>query len=81
MIVKFTGVNKRLFFWHNDESRVLGQTLISERMKQNHYLQNNIATVFWKSLQQQEVDYLETENRQIHVFETKWNSHKKSISS
>ena len=27
MIVKFTGVNERLFFWHNDENGVFGQTL------------------------------------------------------
>jgi hypothetical protein len=36
---------------------------------------------FWRSLQQQEVDYLETENKQLSGFEMKWNSHKKNYAT
>jgi len=52
--------------------------IISERMKRNHYLQKNIKSYFWRSRQQQEVDYVESENKVIRAFEMKWNSHKKN---
>lgn len=52
--------------------------MISERMKNNHYLQKNIKSFFWRSMQQQEVDYVETENKNIRAYEMKWNTHKKN---
>jgi hypothetical protein len=62
----------------NDVGQLWENFMISERMKQNHYLQKNIKPYFWRSLQQQEVDYVETENKKIRAFEMKWNSHKKN---
>lgn len=62
----------------NDAGALWENFMISERMKQNHFLQKNIKPYFWRSLQQQEVDYVETENKKIRAFEMKWNSHKKN---
>jgi uncharacterized protein len=62
----------------NDAGLLWENYMISERMKRNHYLQKNIKSFFWRSLQQQEVDYVETENKVIRGFEMKWNSHKKN---
>lgn len=52
--------------------------MISERIKRNHYLQKDSKSFFWRSMQQQEVDYVETENKKISAFEMKWNTHKKN---
>jgi len=62
----------------NDAGVLWENLMISERMKRNHYLQKNSKSYFWRSLQQQEVDYVETQNKQLHGFEMKWNSHKKN---
>ena len=34
-------------------------------------------TYFWRTSQQQEIDYIEIEQGQIHAFEFKWNPTKK----
>lgn len=52
--------------------------MITERIKRNHYLQKNIKSFFWRSLQQQEVDYVETEGKKIAAYEMKWNTYKKN---
>jgi uncharacterized protein len=47
--------------------------LVSERLKQNHYKNRNAKTYFWRSKQQQEIDYVEELNGKIYGFEFKWN--------
>jgi uncharacterized protein len=47
-------------------------------MKTNHYAEKNIKSWFWRSLQQQEVDYVETEGNEIRAYEMKWNTIKKA---
>jgi len=50
--------------------------LISERKKLLSY-QNKIAkSYFWRTKQQQEIDYLEEENGNLSAYEFKWNSRK-----
>ncbi|MCL2098538.1 MAG: ATP-binding protein [Bacteroidales bacterium] len=52
--------------------------LISERMK---LLKNNerwVNRYFWRTKDQQEIDYLEEENSELRAFEFKWNSHTKA---
>lgn len=51
--------------------------LISERMKQNNYAMRLAKPYFWRTTQQQEVDYVEEVNGKILGFEFKWNPHKK----
>ncbi len=46
--------------------------LISERIKFNHYNQNWVKNYFWRTHQQQELDYLEEADGNINAFEFKW---------
>jgi len=47
--------------------------LMSERRKYLNYSKSGRNTYFWRSKQQQEVDYVEEENGKIYGFEFKWN--------
>jgi predicted AAA+ superfamily ATPase len=46
---------------------------ISERMKANAYAGRNTLRYFWRSYQQQEVDYIEEANGEMQAYEFKWN--------
>ncbi len=52
--------------------------LITERFKKNKYQRNYAEAYFWRTYDQQEIDYLEVKNQEIHAFEFKWNSTKKA---
>lgn len=52
--------------------------LISERVKRNNYSLNYANTYFWRTTQQQELDYLEEREGQIFCYEFKWNPSKKA---
>lgn len=47
--------------------------LISERMKANHYNRAYGNSYFWRTHAQQEIDYLEEYDGQLHAYEFKWN--------
>ncbi|MEQ8240092.1 MAG: ATP-binding protein [Cyclobacteriaceae bacterium] len=47
--------------------------LISERMKKVAYDRMYAAKYFWRTTQQQEIDYLEEVNQEFYAFEMKWN--------
>ncbi|MBF0290408.1 MAG: ATP-binding protein [SAR324 cluster bacterium] len=47
--------------------------LISERMKALHYTQQWVNSWFWRTQDQQEIDYLEERNGKIDAYEFKWN--------
>ncbi|MDQ3192070.1 MAG: ATP-binding protein [Bacteroidota bacterium] len=51
--------------------------LISERIKLLEYTGNVSRKYFWRTKQQQEIDYIEELNEEIHAYEFKWNSGKK----
>jgi uncharacterized protein len=51
--------------------------IVSERMKKNSYQRNFCASYFWRTLQQQEIDYIEDVNGKLYAFEFKWNQTKK----
>jgi len=51
--------------------------LISERLKQNKYKMSLAKPFFWRTRQQQEVDYVEENSGKIFGFEFKWNPQKK----
>ena len=48
--------------------------LMAERMKVRKYNQAYGETYFWRTAQQQEIDYLEEKDGLINAFEFKWNS-------
>ncbi|MBQ4292432.1 MAG: ATP-binding protein [Muribaculaceae bacterium] len=63
----------------NDVGPLWENFFISERIKANHYNENYAKSYFWRTTQQQEIDYIEEIDGRIHAFEMKWNP-KKSAS-
>lgn len=51
--------------------------LMSERKKLLHYNRISANTYFWRTKQQQEVDYVEEQGGKIYAYEFKWNPRKK----
>jgi len=51
--------------------------LITERMKQNSYKMTLAKSYFWRTTQQQEIDYVEEVNGKLFGYELKWNSKRK----
>lgn len=51
--------------------------LVSERMKRNQYENYYANCYFWRTKEQQEIDYLEEKDGQLFAFEFKWNADKK----
>ena len=47
--------------------------LISERQKRNSYEDHFCNTYFWRTKQQQEIDYIEEYGGKLHAYEFKWN--------
>lgn len=50
--------------------------LITERLKRNSYDLSYANTYFWRTTQQQEIDYIEDKDGTLHCFEFKWNPNK-----
>ncbi|MDZ4058583.1 MAG: DUF4143 domain-containing protein, partial [Bacteroidales bacterium] len=61
-----------------DKGAIWENFLISERVKQIQYKQSLARSYFWRTKQQQEVDYVEEVGDKIFGYEFKWQS-KKSI--
>ena len=55
--------------------------LISERFKRNNYSLNYAGFYFWRTTQQQEIDYIEERDGKLYCYEFKWNSNKKATLS
>ena len=51
--------------------------LMSERLKVVQYHQLNLNSYFWRTRQQQEVDYVEEKNGKFFGYEFKWNERRK----
>lgn len=52
--------------------------LVSERLKYLHYTQNQVNSFFWRTAQQQEIDYIEEANGQFMAYEFKWSPAQKA---
>lgn len=52
--------------------------VIAERMKNNEYGRRWVNRYFWRTKQQQEIDYLEESGGMLHAFEIKWNPRAKA---
>ncbi|HUX84302.1 MAG TPA: ATP-binding protein [Chitinophagaceae bacterium] len=61
----------------NDLGALWENYLISERIKRNNHLRENVAYYFWRTYSQQEVDLIELRNGNIHGFEFKYSPGKK----
>lgn len=57
----------------NDVGALWENFLMSERLKRNHYYQKYCNRYFWRTKQQQEIDYLEEVDGKITGYEFKWN--------
>lgn len=51
--------------------------LVSERKKYLIYNEKQVNTFFWRTTQQQEIDYIEESSGMFDAFEFKWSEHKK----
>lgn len=60
----------------NDMGALWENFFISERMKYNHYNRRYVNAYFWRTTQQQEIDYVEESGGQFSAFEMKWNPKK-----
>jgi hypothetical protein len=52
----------------------LKNLLISERIKLQSYHQLYTNNYFWRTVQKQEIDFVEESGGQIHAYEFKWNA-------
>ena len=56
----------------NDTGALWENYLITERMKYLHYSKRYTNSYFWRTTQQQEIDYIEIRDSLIHGYEFKW---------
>ena len=73
IIGNFSGIDQR-----TDSGALWENYLVSERLKLNTYLDKERASFFWRTTQQQEIDYVEAEDDKIYAYEFKLSPHKKS---
>lgn len=59
--------------FRNDVGALWENFLMSERVKYNHYHKKYCNSYFWRTKQQQEIDYVEEADGKITGFEFKWN--------
>jgi hypothetical protein len=52
--------------------------LASERVKHQNYKEKTVSNYFWRTYDQQELDWLEVENGNLRGFEFKWNENRKA---
>ncbi len=62
----------------NDIGALWENFLLSERLKFNQYHRIESASFFWRTAQQQEIDYVEKSNERILAFQFKWNEKRKA---
>ena len=67
IIGDFKPLNLRL-----DKGALWENFLVSERLKQNIYKDTFARIYFWRTQQQQEIDFVEEKNGEITAFEFKW---------
>lgn len=62
----------------NDIGELWENYLVSERVKHQNYNKNFTFNYFWRTYDQQELDWLEEESGNLHGFEFKWNENRKA---
>ncbi len=61
-----------------DKGALWENFLISERIKQLHYHKKYANYYFWRTKQQQEIDWIEEHNLKITAYEFKWTKRKRT---
>lgn len=64
----------------NDTGALWENYFISERIKANEYAGHYAKSYFWRTTDQQEIDYIEEADGEFTVFEMKWNPRRQSVS-
>jgi predicted AAA+ superfamily ATPase len=67
----------RLPALRNDIGILWENYIISERIKRNSYLKENVQLHFWRNYNQQEIDLIEIKDGKIYAFEFKYSPDKK----
>jgi predicted AAA+ superfamily ATPase len=62
----------------NDVGDLWENYLASERVKYQNYNQISVSNYFWRTYDQQELDWLEEENGLLRAYEFKWNENRKA---
>jgi predicted AAA+ superfamily ATPase len=62
----------------NDVGDLWENYLASERVKYQNYNQISVRNYFWRTYDQQELDWLEEENGLLRAYEFKWNENRKA---
>ncbi|PRY36479.1 hypothetical protein CLV58_11269 [Spirosoma oryzae] len=65
------------FAWpdkRNDIGALWENYLIAERVKRNAYRRTHVSTYFWRTYDQQELDWLEEKDGALQAFEMKWHT-------
>lgn len=68
VIGDFSNIEKR-----SDIGMLWENYLMSERLKLNTYREMDVKGFFWRTRQQQEIDYLEEHEGKLYAYEFKWN--------
>jgi predicted AAA+ superfamily ATPase len=58
----------------NDIGALWENYLVTERLKRNSYLRSQATPYFWRTYDQQELDWVEESNGQLDAFEMKWHT-------
>src|SRR5690606_31131161 len=61
----------------NDVGALFENYMIAERVKYLHQNQIEVSSFFWRTTQQQEIDYIEKRGEELLAVEFKWNENKK----
>jgi uncharacterized protein len=65
------------FVARQDKGILWENFIVSERKKRNSYSQNYVNSYFWRTFQQQEIDYIEEVNGKLSAYEIKYSEKKK----
>lgn len=77
------GIRNTLIANHNplnlrsDTGELWENYLLSERIKYQSYTGMLVNNYFWRTYEQQEIDWIEDRGGKLHAYEVKWNSNKK----
>jgi hypothetical protein len=64
----------------NDKGALLENMFLLEHIKHNEYNEQNAEFFFWRTYDQQEIDFLKKTDNKIEAFEIKWSENKKKKS-
>lgn len=76
VIGNFNAIHSR-----TDTGALFENFIISERRKYLNYRRKNVSSYFWRTTQQQEIDYIEEGSGEYSAYEFKWNPRKRGVMS